>query len=156
MFTMTSPAFRHGEAIPKRHACEGQDLSPELRWSQAPSKTESFSLIMEDPDAPTGLWVHWILYNIPGGLTGLPEGVPKTDTVLDGANHGLSWGVESFGRVGYSGPCPPPGKPHRYFFKLYALDAVLSLRPRATKAALLEATRGHGLAQAELMGTYAR
>ncbi|OGS42355.1 MAG: phosphatidylethanolamine-binding protein [Elusimicrobia bacterium RIFOXYD12_FULL_66_9] len=156
MFTLTSPAFKQGETIPKLHTCEGQDPSPELRWSGAPPKTKSFALIMDDPDAPVGLWVHWVLYDIPAGLSGLPGNMPKTERVLDGAKQGASWGVDSFSRVGYGGPCPPPGKPHRYFFKLYALDKVLGLPPRATATELAQALEGHVLARAELMGLFQR
>ena len=156
MFSLTSTAFKQGSPIPQIHTCDGKDLSPRLTWSGAPAKTKSFALIMDDPDAPVGLWVHWVLYDIPANLSGLDEGLPKTERVLDSAKHGASWGVDTFSRAGYGGPCPPPGKPHRYSFKLYALDAVLGLPPRETKAALLRAMKGHILAQAELMGTYQR
>lgn len=156
MFTLTSPAFRHGKTIPKVHTCEGQDPSPQLDWTGAPAAAKSFALIMDDPDAPVGLWVHWVLYDIPGALSGLPAGLPKTERVLGGAKQGASWGVNSFSRVGYGGPCPPPGKPHRYFFKLYALDKVLGLPPRATAAELTAAMDGRILDRAELMGLYER
>ena len=149
MFKLTSPAFKSGETIPKLYTCEGKDPSPELNWTGAPAGTKSFALIMDDPDAPVGLWVHWVLYDIPGNL-------PRTERVLDGAKHGASWGVDSFSRVGYGGPCPPPGKPHRYFFKLYALDKMLGLPPRATTADLARAMEGHVLGRAELMGLFER
>lgn len=156
MFEMTSPAFKHGARIPSLHTCEGRDLSPELRWTGVPVGTRSLALVMDDPDAPVGLWVHWVLYDIPAGLSGLPEGVPKAERVLEGAKHGLSWGVDAFSRVGYGGPCPPPGKPHRYFFKLHALDRVLGLPARATMRALSEAMEGHILGRTELMGLFER
>jgi len=151
-FTLSSPAFKPGGEIPKEYTCEGKDVSPELTWSGAPAGTRSWALIMDDPDAPAGTWVHWVLYDLPGTTTRLPKGVPPHDTVLDGATQGLN----DFRKVGYGGPCPPPGKPHRYFFKLYALDAPLKLAARARKADVLRAMEGHVLGQAELMGTYRR
>jgi len=155
-FALSSPAFVGGQAIPRRHACDGEDVSPELRWSSVPAGTKSFALIMDDPDAPAGTWVHWVLYDLPAELTGLPEGVPRTESVLGGAKHGASWGVERFERAGYGGPCPPPGKPHRYFFRLYALSAPLGLKPRATKAEVLGAMKGRVLGEAALIGLYGR
>jgi len=110
------------------------------------------ALIADDPDAPTGTWVHWVIYRIPGSATGLPENVPGSEMVSGGARQGLN----DFRRVGYGGPCPPPGKPHRYFFTLYALDIELDLKPRATKAELLQAIQGHVLAEGSLMGTFGR
>jgi Raf kinase inhibitor-like YbhB/YbcL family protein len=151
-FTLTSSAFKAGAAIPQQHTCDGADLSPPLRWDGAPAGTKSFALIVDDPDAPVGTWVHWVLYDVPARITELPQGVPANDTLANGAKHG----VNDFRRVGHGGPCPPPGKPHRYFFKLYALDAPTNLKPRATKADVLRAIDGHVLAQAELMGTYKR
>lgn len=156
MMTLTSPAFKHGEPIPKIHTGDGEDLSPALRWANAPAATKSFALIMDDPDAPVGTWVHWVLYDLPATRTELPQGVPKTAAGPGTSKHGACWGVDSFERVGYHGPLPPPGKPHRYVFKLYALDKVLSLKPCATKAQLLAASAGHVLAEAELIGTYRR
>lgn len=111
---------------------------------------------MDDPDAPAGVWVHWVLYDLPSGTASLREGVLKNDTLVDGSRQGMSGGVTRFGDVGYTGPCPPPGKPHRYFFKLYALDKNLGLKPRAAKADVLAAMKGHVLAQAELIGLYQR
>lgn len=151
-FELTSSAFKEGERIPDRHTCEGDDLSPPLHWSVPPAATKSFALIADDPDAPGGTWVHWVIYNLSLDLRGLPEGIPAKDHWLDGALQGLT----DFKRVGYGGPCPPPGKPHRYYFKLYALDAVLTLKPRATKSQLLEACKGHVLAEAQLMGRFGR
>ena len=150
--TLSSSAFKAGAEIPKQYTCEGADTSPALSWSGAPGGTKTFALIADDPDAPVGTWVHWVLYDLPGDTTELPQGVPSDERLRSGAKHG----VNDFHRVGYGGPCPPPGKPHRYFFKLYALDSVTNLKPRATKADVLRAIEGHVLAQAELMGTYKR
>lgn len=156
MFKLTSPAFQEGETIPELHTCEGKDPSPELSWSGAPAGTKSFALVMDDPDAPVGLWVHWVLYDIPADRTGLPANLPKTERVLGAAKHGASWGVDSFSRVGYGGPCPPPGKPHRYVFQLIALDKILGLPPRATTSELARAMEGHVLGRAELTGLFER
>jgi len=147
-----SPAFSPGGDIPRQHTCDGPDLSPPLRWSEPPAGTQSLALICDDPDAPAGTWVHWVLYRIPASARGLPEGVPKRETLADGSRQGRN----DFGKVGYGGPCPPRGPKHRYFFKLYALDTVLDLPPGATKAELLKAMEGHVLAQGELMGRYGR
>ncbi len=151
-FELTSSAFKEGERIPDRHTCEGDDLSPPLHWGVPPAATKSFALIADDPDAPGGTWVHWVIYNLSLDLRGLPEGIPAKDHWLDGAMQGLT----DFKRVGYGGPCPPPGKPHRYYFKLYALDAALNLKPRATKSQVLETCKGHVLAEAQLMGRFGR
>lgn len=151
-FELTSSAFKEGERIPDRYTCEGADLSPPLHWAVPPAETKSFALIADDPDAPSGTWVHWVIYNLSFHLRELPEGIPAKDHWLDGALQGLT----DFKRVGYGGPCPPPGKPHRYYFKLYALDAVLNLKPRATKSQVLEACKGHILAEAQLMGRFSR
>lgn len=151
-FELTSPVFKEGERIPDRYTCEGEDVSPPLHWSVPPAATKSFVVIADDPDAPGGTWVHWVIYNLSLDLRGLPEGIPARDHWLDGALQGLT----DFKRVGYGGPCPPPGKPHRYYFKLYALDAVLNLKPRATKSQVLEACKGHILGEAQLMGRFGR
>ena len=151
-FELTSAAFKAGERIPDRHTCEGEDLSQPLHWGVPPASTKSFALIADDPDAPGGTWVHWVIYNLSLDLRGLPEGIPAKDQWLDGAMQGLT----DFKRVGYGGPCPPPGKPHRYYFKLYALDAALNLKPRATKSQVLETCKGHVLAEAQLMGRFGR
>jgi len=153
-FSLRSSAFVHGAPIPSRHTCDGADRSPPLAWSGVPPATKSFVLICDDPDAPGKTWVHWVLYELPGNLTQLAEGVPKTETLDDPA--GALQGVNDSRRVGYGGPCPPPGGPHRYFFKLYALDAALGLGARATKAQVEQAMRGHVVAEAPLMGTYER
>lgn len=155
-FQLTSSAFQTGTPIPKRHACEGADVSPALSWSNAPKGTRSFALIMDDPDAPPGTWVHWVLYDIPADKTALPENLPKTESLPDGSKQGACWGVWDFSRRGYYGPCPPPGKVHHYSFRLYALDQALDLPAETTKATLLKAMSGHVLGQAELVGLYKR
>lgn len=149
---LTSDAFTEGQPIPARHTCDGPDVSPTLRWDEAPVGTKNFALICDDPDAPAGTWVHWVIYGLPGRTCALPEDLPTTDTLPDGSRQGAN----DFKRTGYGGPCPPAGKPHRYFFKLYALDTELGLKPRATKQQLLKAMRSHVLAEASLMGTYQR
>ncbi|OGR88400.1 MAG: phosphatidylethanolamine-binding protein [Elusimicrobia bacterium RIFCSPHIGHO2_02_FULL_57_9] len=156
MLEIKTTAFKPSEFIPKKHTGEGADLSPELSWSGAPKETRSFALIMEDPDAPPGLWIHWLLYDVPQDVHKLSEGLPKTESLANGGKQGLCWGVDKFERVGYFGPYPPPGSPHRYFFKLYALDKVLGLAPKAAKKQLEAAMAGHILAQAEAVGIYKR
>jgi len=150
--TLSSAAFSPGAEIPKQHTCDGADLSPPLGWRGTPQGTKSIALIVDDPDAPAGTWVHWVLYDLPGDSVVLAGGVPKKDTLVSAAKQG----VNDFRTVGYAGPCPPPGKLHHYFFKLYALDAPLGLSPHATKADVLQAIEGHILAHAELVGTYKR
>ena len=149
---VTSPAFMDGARIPKKFTCDGPDASPKLNWNEAPPKTQSFALIMDDPDAPVGTWVHWVLFDLPADTKELAEGVAKQEQLANGARQGRN----DFGKIGYGGPCPPPGKPHRYFFKLYALDAKLNLKAGATKADVEHAMKGHILAQAELIGRYGR
>ena len=152
-FALTSPAFTEGSAIPVKYSCDGADVSPPLAWSDAPPGTVSFALIADDPDAPAGTWVHWVLYNLPATITELPENVAKVETLdLGGARQGRN----DFHRPGYGGPCPPPGPAHRYFFKLYALDTALKLRSAAQKKDLEAAMQGHTLGMAQLAGTYAR
>jgi Raf kinase inhibitor-like YbhB/YbcL family protein len=153
---MRSSAFDAGGKVPPRYTCDGEDVSPPLGWDGIPEGAQSLALIMDDPDAPPGTWVHWVLYDLPPDTPGLNEGVKKTERLENGALQGACWGVTSFSRVGYYGPCPPPGGPHRYVFRLYALDRRLGLPPRATKVQVLEAMEGHVLAQAELVGRYAR
>ena len=148
---LTSPAFTQGQPIPIKFSCKGADVSPALVWSEPPAGTKSFALIMDDPDAPMGTWVHWVLFNIPAAARGLPEGVPTSATLADGSMQG----VTSARSAGYHGPCPPSGT-HRYFFKVYALDVVLALKEGATKAEVLRAMEGHVLAQGQLMGKYKR
>ncbi len=149
---ISSPAFSAGEAIPRKFTCDGPDVSPRLKWNEPPAKTKSFALIMDDPDAPAGTWVHWVLYDLPAGTGELPEGVGKQEQLSSGAWQGRN----DFGKIGYGGPCPPAGKAHRYFFKLYALDTKLNLKSGATKADLERAMKGRILAQAELIGRYGR
>jgi len=147
--TLASPAFAEGDMIPERYSCKGEDISPALRWQDVPSDAVSLALICEDPDAPMGTWVHWVLYNIPAGTTGLDEGVVDDPTLPDGSRHGHN----SWRRPGYGGPCPPSGT-HRYYFRLYALDTTLDLPPDAGAQDLREAMQGHILAEAELMGKF--
>ncbi len=128
------PAFRDGEWIPRIHSGEGRDLSPPLSWSGAPQGTRSFVLILDDPDAPPGLWVHWVLFDIPADVHELPAGLPRTPILENGSRQGNCWGVTSFSRMGYHGPLPPPGQPHRYRFTLSALDQQLALPAGATAA----------------------
>ena len=149
---LTSSAFSAGGTIPKKHTCDGADVSPPLAWSDAPSAAQSFALIADDPDAPVGTWVHWVLFDIPGKTRELPEGVAKQEELADGSRQGRN----DFRRIGYGGPCPPPGRPHRYFFKLYALDRTLDLPTAATKAQVEAAMKGHIKAEGQLMGTYGR
>jgi Raf kinase inhibitor-like YbhB/YbcL family protein len=152
-FTITSTAFRDGAAIPAKYTCDGVDVSPPLAWSGAPAGTRSFALIVDDPDAPAGTWVHWVLYNLPADVSELPENIAKVESLdLGGARQGRN----DFRRPGYGGSCPPPGPAHRYFFKLYALDARLELKGGAQKKEVEAAMEGHVLGSAQLMGTYAR
>ncbi len=151
-FELKSAAFTTGSNIPKKFTCDGPDVSPALSWSEPLAGTESLALIMDDPDAPVGTWVHWVLYDLPASTRELAEGVPKEEQLKSGARQGRN----DFRRIGYGGPCPPAGKPHRYFFKLYALDAKVNLKAGATKQELERALEDHILAQAELMGRYGR
>ncbi len=145
---ITSAAFAAGEPIPTKHTCDGEDVSPPLSWEDAPEATVSFALICDDPDAPAGTWVHWVIFGILAGSREIP-----TSAFTPG---GAKQGINDFRRIGYGGPCPPPGPAHRYFFKLYALDSGLELEEGATKRDLLAAMEGHILAEAQLMGTYQR
>jgi Raf kinase inhibitor-like YbhB/YbcL family protein len=151
-FAMQSTAFANGGEVPKRYTCDGADLSPALQWDDAPAGTQSLALIADDPDAPMGTWTHWLIWNIPAKASVLPEGVPKVESLDNGARQGGN----DFKRIGYGGPCPPSGKPHRYFFKLYALDARLDLKAGAGRNELERAMDRHVLSQTEWMGTYRR
>ena len=150
-FELTSSAFGAGEPIPSPYTCDGKDISPPLQWTDPPEGTQGFALIADDPDAPSGTWVHWVFYNIPADKRALPEAVPPDAELTDGSINGQS----SWTRFGYGGPCPPGGT-HRYFFKLYALDTLLELNSGEDKAGVLSAMQGHILAQSELLGTYTR
>ncbi len=148
---ITSPSFDGGELIPSVYTCDGKDLSPPLEWTGAPPETKSFALISDDPDAPAGTWVHWVVWNIPASVNSLEEDRPKKESLPGG----IWQGTTDFRRIGYGGPCPPSGT-HRYYFRLYALDTLLELPATTTKGWLEEAMKGHVLAQAELMGKYRR
>jgi Raf kinase inhibitor-like YbhB/YbcL family protein len=145
---VTSTAFREGDTIPKQYTGEGKDVSPPLKWTGAPQGVKSFALICDDPDAPRGTWVHWVVVNLP----------PETEELAEGVSlpAGAKAGKNDFGKNRYNGPLPPPGKPHRYFFKVYALDTPLDLKEGATKQQVEAAMKGHILAKGELMGKYAR
>jgi len=151
-FSLSSPDFTDGADIPKQFTCSGEDRSPALEWKGAPAGTKSFALIVDDPDAPVGTWVHWVVFNIPAAAHSLPQGIEKKDRLADGARQGQN----DFRKIGYNGPCPPPGKAHRYFFKLYALGSELSLGPGATKGDVERAMEGHVLAHAEWIGRFGR
>jgi Raf kinase inhibitor-like YbhB/YbcL family protein len=149
---ITSPAFAVGQPIPDPYTCAGSNLSPPLTWTNAPAGTKSYALIVDDPDAPGGTWVHWVIYNLPPAAMALAENTPPSPQLPDGAKQG----VNDFGQTGYRGPCPPAGRPHRYFFNIYALDRTLDLNPGATKKELVSAMEGHVLGAGQLMGTYQR
>jgi len=146
-----SNAFKYGGYIPSKYTCDGDNVSPQLSWSKGPNGTKSYAIIADDPDAPMGTWVHWVIYNIPENITSLPEAL-SDDKQLD---FGALQGKNDFRRIGYGGPCPPGGT-HRYYFKVYALDTVLDVDPGLTKRQLLKAMEGHILAKGELMGKYSR
>jgi len=149
---LKTAAFRPGGVIPQRFTCAGADMSPALSWTNPPPRTQSFVLIVDDPDAPAGTWVHWVVYNLPAAARQLPEHVPLGEGLAGGGEQG----VNDFPTRGYGGPCPPPGKPHRYFFRLFALDSTLDLHAPAHRREVDAAMKGHILAQAELMGTFGR
>jgi Raf kinase inhibitor-like YbhB/YbcL family protein len=149
---LSSSAFKAGEPIPAKHTCDGQNVSPPLKWTATTANAKSLALIADDPDAPGGTWVHWVLFDLPPNVTELPEAIEKTQFIPGGAKQGLN----DFRHLGYGGPCPPQGKPHRYFFKLYALDKELGLKAGASKKELEHAMEGHILGEASLMGTYKR
>ena len=149
---ISSTAFQNESDIPKKFTCDGADVSPQLSWTEPPPSTQTFAVIADDPDAPVGTWTHWVLYDLPASVRELPENVSKVDALPNSARQGRN----DFRKLGYGGPCPPPGKPHRYYFKLYALDAKLSLSPGASKQEVEQAMQGHVLANAELMGKYGR
>lgn len=146
---VTSSAFHEGGSIPTKYTCDGQNISPPLSWSVIPDGTKSIALIVDDPDAPRGDWVHWVVYDLPTSLRELPEHVPNEKILGNGGRQGTN----DFGKIGYGGPCPPSGT-HRYFFKVYALDKELGLAPGASKAQLLMAMEGHVLSQGRTLGNY--
>jgi hypothetical protein len=149
---LTSSVFQDGGAIPTRHTGQGEDLSPPLAWTGAPVTTRTFALICDDPDAPGGTWLHWLLWNLPADAVELGEGVPPRPELPSGARQGLNDG----GDLGYGGPLPPPGKPHRYVFHLHALDTSINLPPGINRSDLETAMEGHVLARGTLMGIYER
>ena len=146
-----SSSFKHEDMIPAKYTCDGQNISPPLSWSSAPEKTKSFALICDDPDAPVGLWVHWVIFDIPANVNSLPEKASQQEEITGLGKNGKN----TSGHYGYDGPCPPGGT-HRYYFKLYALDTMLNLKAGLTKEELLGAIKGHILAEAQLMGKYKR
>ncbi len=150
-FEIKSQAFQQEGMIPSKHTCDGENVSPSLSWSDPPEGTQSFALICDDPDAPMGTWVHWVIYNIPPDKRNMAAAFSKGETQTDGTLQGLN----DFRQVEYGGPCPPGGT-HRYYFKLYALDTLLTLSPGATKEDLLRVMEGHQLDKAVLMGRYKR
>ena len=149
---LLSTTFANGQPIPRDCTCDGENRSPHLAWSEIPVDTRSFALVCDDPDAPRGTWVHWVLFNLPADAVELAPGVPRTPELPSGARQGLN----DSGNIGYDGPCPPPGTPHRYFFRLYALDSALNLTPGVKRSDLDEAMVNHILADTVLMGTYLR
>ena len=152
VLAVSSPAFQEGSKIPAKYTCEGQDVSPALTWGEPPVETQSFALIVDDPDAPVGVFTHWVIFNIPSDSRQLAEAIPTQAQLPSGALQGKN----DFGRIGYGGPCPPSGHPHRYRFTVYALDQSLDLDAGASKKQVLDAMRGHILAQGQLTGTYQR
>jgi Raf kinase inhibitor-like YbhB/YbcL family protein len=151
-FTIRTDAFANGAGIPAKYTCSGANVSPALQWSEAPQGAKSLALIVDDPDAPGGTWSHWVIWDIPAQSAGLPEGVPHDESLSSGARQGKN----DFGKVGYGGPCPPPGKTHRYFFRMYALDKVLELKAGSERPDLEDAMKRHILSQAEWMGSFKR
>ena len=148
---ISSSAFDEGGTIPLKYTCDGEDVSPPLEWSGVPEGAKTLVLISDDPDAPMGTWVHWVLFNLPATVNNLPEDIPPMQTLESGAKQGMN----DFRRIGYGGPCPPGGM-HRYYFKIYALDTEIDLEAGAAKPEILRAMEGHILAQGQLMGRYSR
>ena len=149
---ISSTAFKEGDKIPVKYTCDGQDISPPLVWGEPPQRTQALALIVDDPDAPGGVFTHWVLFNVPATARQLEEDIPPQERVQNGALQGKN----DFGRIGYGGPCPPPGPAHRYRFTLYALDKLLDIKPSVSKKQVLDAMKGHILAQGQLVGTYQR
>ena len=151
-FALTSSAFQANQPIPKKYTCDGSDTSVPLTWTDPPENSKSFALICDDPDAPGKTWVHWVLFDIPANTKELAEGIPAKQKLDNGAVQGKN----DFGKIGYGGPCPPPGSAHHYHFKLYALKETTGLKSQATKRQLLDAIKAHVAAEAQLVGTYKR
>ena len=151
-FSLTSQGFQEGENIPIKYTCDGDDKTPPLSWEAPPDNTKSMALILDDPDAPGGVFTHWVLFNLSSDVRSLPEGVPKLDRLENGGIQG----VNDFDEIGYNGPCPPPGKPHTYRFILYALDTELNLSPGATKDEVIKAMEGHIVEKTGLNGEYSK
>ncbi len=151
-FSLICSEFRNLDLIPKKYTCDGQNLSPPLSWNDPPEGTKAMVIIMDDPDAPMGVFTHWVLFNIPNDATELPEGYPNQPSFEDGSIQGIN----DFGKLGYGGPCPPPGLPHNYSFRLYAVDVKLSLKAGVSKIEVIDAIKGHIMSQAELIGRYGR
>jgi Raf kinase inhibitor-like YbhB/YbcL family protein len=150
--SLSSTAFKEGDKIPAKYTCDGQDISPLLTWGEPPQLTQAFVLIVDDPDAPGGVFTHWVLFNIPAIARQLEEGIAAQERLRNGALQGKN----DFGRIGYGGPCPPRGPAHQYRFTLYALDKSLDSKPGASKKQIVDAMKGHILAQGQLTGTYQR
>ncbi len=150
--TLTSPVISPGAAIASYFSCTGADRSPALAWSNAPQSTKTFALVVEDPDAPGGTFIHWVAYNIPVSVTSLPAGVPQSAEIAGGGTNGIN----GFDHIGYNGPCPPPGKMHHYHFRLFAVDSTLTPGDKADATALESAMKGHVVATTELVGTFER
>lgn len=148
---ITSPVFEYGEYIPSAYTCMGKDMSPPINWQGVPRNAKSLVLICDDPDAPMGTWVHWVIYNIPPDSKGLPEGIPGLERLKDGTLQGIN----DFRKIGYGGPCPPGGV-HRYYFKIYAIDTMLNIDPGATKKRIMKLIEGHIISKGELMGRFKR
>ncbi|OGW44001.1 MAG: hypothetical protein A2132_02165 [Nitrospirae bacterium RBG_16_43_11] len=152
-FTLSTSAFREGETIPAQYTCDSSDFSPPLKWDGIPAGTKSFAIIMDDPDAPVGTFTHWVIYDIPADTNTLPEGLLKDPDL----SKGIKQGTTSFRRTGYGGPCPPPGRPHRYFFTIYALDIqTTGLVSKASKQDVENKIKGHIIGKAIVMGKYGR
>ena len=151
-FTLSSRSFASNADIPRKFTCDGADVSPELSWADPPPEAVAFALIADDPDAPVGTWTHWVLFDLPPETRSLAEDLPKEEQLSNGARQGRN----DFRKIGYNGPCPPPGKPHRYYFKLYALSSRLNLKAGSSKQQVEQAMKSHILGQAEWMGRYGR
>jgi len=150
--SLSSLVFQEGENIPIKYTCDGQDISPPFTWSEPPPETQSFAFIMDDPDAPGGVFTHWLLFNLPSDSRELPEAVPPDNELASGALQGKN----SYGEIGYGGPCPPPGAAHHYRFTIYALDQSLDLMAGASRKQVIDAITGHILARGQLIGMYQR